>query len=60
MSPEKRRMARQSMQQADFIIDLLMRANADFRHLFGLVRQGISALSHRGKTSAATPQWRLP
>ena len=60
MSSDKRRIARASMQQAEFIADMLMRANQDLRHLFGLLQRSIRGLWYRSKVPAAAPEWRLP
>ena len=60
MSPDERRTARASMRQAELIADVLMRANEDLRHVFGLVGRAISALARRGKVSPAVAEWRLP
>ncbi len=60
MSSDKRRIARASMQQAEFIADLIMRANQDLRHVFGLLQRTIRGLWYRSKVSAVTPEWRLP
>ena len=60
MSPDKRRRAQTSMQQAEFIADLFVRANDDLRSLFDLFRRGISVLTRRTQASAASPELRLP
>lgn len=60
MSPDKRRMARASMRQAELIADMLIRANEDLRHVFGFIGRGISALPRRSKVSPLAPEWRLP
>ncbi len=60
MSPDKRRIARASMRQAELIANMLMRANDDLRRVFGLVGRAISALARRSKGSPVTAGWRLP
>ena len=47
MSPHERRMALAPILPAELIADMLIRANADLRRVFGFIGRGISALAPR-------------
>ncbi len=53
MTAHQRRTARASMHQAEMIIDMLMRAHADFQQVLGLVRRVIGSVARRGRLLAA-------
>ena len=50
MSPDKRRIARASMRQAELIADVLVRANDGLRYVLGSIGRGISAVARRSKS----------
>ncbi len=56
----ERRMARAYFGQSELLADMLLRANEDLRHVFGLVTRSIGALVRRSKVSTATPECSLP
>jgi hypothetical protein len=60
MSPDKRRIARASMRQAELIADVLVRANDGLRYVLGSIGRGISAVARRSKSSPGIPKWRAP
>jgi hypothetical protein len=58
MSLGERRMAKAQLRQAELFADLLMRAQAEVRHVLGLVGGCIGAFARRRKVAVATPEWR--
>ena len=56
MSPGERRMARAYLRQGELLADILMRVDADLRHVFGLVGRGIGAFARRSKVPVVTPE----
>lgn len=53
MTARQRRIARESMHQAEMIIDMLTRAHADLKQVLGFVRRVIGSVARRGKLPAA-------
>ena len=60
MSPGDRRTAKITLGQAELIAAMLIRAYQDLREVFELIGRGARALAHHSKTSAKTPEFRLP
>ena len=56
MSPDRRRIARASMRQAEMIAETLMRAHADLRQVLGFVRRLVSPPARRSKLPAVRPE----
>ena len=56
MSPGERRMARAYLRQAELLADVLMRVEADLRHVLGFAWRGIGALGRRSKVPGVRPE----
>ena len=60
VSPNELRMARASMRQAELIVDMFIRANDAFRHIFGYVGRSIGVLAQRNKVDPVARTWHAP
>jgi hypothetical protein len=64
MSPGERRMARAYLRQAELLAEILMRVDADLRHVFGFVGARLQRFcTRRSKVPAVAPErneWSLP
>jgi len=56
MSPDKRRIARASMRQAELIADVLVRANDGLRYVWGSIGRGVCAIARRSNSSPGIPK----
>jgi hypothetical protein len=56
MSPGERRTAMAFLRQSELLAAMLMRVDADLRHLSWFVGRGIGAFARRSKVPAVTPE----